>query len=285
MTVKGGTTPACAACKYQRRKCSPTCPLAPYFPANQSKMFQNVHRLFGVSNITKTLISLNTKDQKEDAMKSIIYEAEMRERFPVYGCSVIICQLRLQMQYALEELRYVYAHLDACREQLNNNNNNNNKQVDHPSECWPSGQLEFGSCLSSDVPIAFQRQSVGSDTPNGVNQFFLNDSSGFYAESSPDSLARPLLDFEPGSDTMSNNNLTAVQAQMESISIQQERNEFFQDFEGMPFNTTIDDRQSYIETNKEAFESCSESSLKDTTQSVERDLKTAAAGFSLTTVN
>ncbi|KAL0285504.1 UNVERIFIED_CONTAM: LOB domain-containing protein 27 [Sesamum angustifolium] len=281
MTVKGGTTPACAACKYQRRKCSPTCPLAPYFPANQPKMFQNVHRLFGVSNITKTLNSLKTKDQKEDAMKSIIYEAEMRERFPVYGCSVIICQLRLQLQYALEEHRYVYAHLAACREQMN-------KQVDHPSECWPSAQLEFGSCLSSEMPMAFQRQSVGSETPYGVNQFFLNDSSGFYAESSPDSLARPLLGFEPCSDTMSNNNLTAVQAQMESISIQQERNAFFQDFEGMPFNTTIDDRQSYIET-KDAFESSSESSLKDTTQSVEqisqRDLKTAAAGFSLTTVN
>ncbi|XP_011085862.2 uncharacterized protein LOC105167739 [Sesamum indicum] len=138
------------------------------------------------------------------------------------------------------------------------------------------------------MPTAFQRPSVGSETPYGVNQFFLNDCSGFYAESSPDSLPRPLLGFEPCSDTMSNNNLTAVQAQMESISIQQERNAFFQDFQGMPFNTTIDDRQSYIET-KDAFESSSESSLKDTTQSVEqisqRDLKTAAAGFSLTTVN
>ncbi|KAL2252436.1 UNVERIFIED_CONTAM: LOB domain-containing protein 27 [Sesamum indicum] len=273
MTVKGGTTLACAACKYQRRKCSPTCPLAPYFPANQSKMFQNVHRLFGVSNITKTLTRLKTEDQKEDAMKSIIYEAEIRERFPVYGCSVIICELRLRLQYALEELRYVHAHLTTCRKQLD-------KQVDYPSECWPSSQLDLAYCLSSDVPMAFQRQSGDNEMPNGINQFFLNNGSGFYAESSLDNLARPLLDFEPCSDTMSVNNLTAVQAQMESINIQQEMNVFFQDFEG--------DTQSYSET-KEAFESSSESSLKDTTQSVDqisqRDLKTAAAGFSLTTMN
>ncbi|KAI3462964.1 hypothetical protein Pfo_019627 [Paulownia fortunei] len=232
MTVKGGTTPACAACKYQRRKCSPTCPLAPYFPANQPKMFQNVHRLFGVSNVTKALDKLKTKDQKDDAMKSIIYEAEMRERFPVYGCSVIICQLRVQLQYALEELRYVYTHLSACREQQLS------KQVDHSSECWPSTQLEAGSSLSSDVPLPFQSQSVDREMPDAVNQFFLDENSGFYAQS-PDDMARPLLGLDSCCDTMSNNNLTAIQAQMDAISIQ-----------GEP----IDDQQSYIVT-KEALES------------------------------
>ncbi|KAG8367850.1 hypothetical protein BUALT_Bualt16G0115500 [Buddleja alternifolia] len=125
MTVRGGTTPACAACKYQRRRCTATCPLSPYFPANQPKMFQNVHRLFGVSSITKTLKSLKNKDQRDDAMKSIIYEAEMRKRFRVYGCSVIICQLRLQLQYAIEELKYVHSQLVVHKEQLHFMNESN----------------------------------------------------------------------------------------------------------------------------------------------------------------
>ncbi|KAJ9701997.1 hypothetical protein PVL29_003973 [Vitis rotundifolia] len=46
---------ACAACKYQRRKCKPDCPLAPFFPSHDKERFRNVHRLFGVANVTKTL--------------------------------------------------------------------------------------------------------------------------------------------------------------------------------------------------------------------------------------
>ncbi|XP_012840473.1 PREDICTED: LOB domain-containing protein 27-like [Erythranthe guttata] len=113
--VKGSTTPACAACKYQRRKCSPKCPLAPYFPANQPKTFQCVHRLFGVSNVTKTLRSLKTDIEKDDAMKSIIFESKMREQFPVEGCTRVIQDLRLQIHYALQELNRVHAQLAACR--------------------------------------------------------------------------------------------------------------------------------------------------------------------------
>ncbi|CAN4079327.1 unnamed protein product [Withania somnifera] len=71
MTVKKGTSRvSCAACKYQRRKCTPQCVLASYFPANQPKKFQNVHRLFGVRNVVKILEQLEDEDQKADAMKS-----------------------------------------------------------------------------------------------------------------------------------------------------------------------------------------------------------------------
>ncbi|XP_042002228.1 LOB domain-containing protein 27-like isoform X2 [Salvia splendens] len=115
MTVKGGTTPACAACKYQRRKCSPACPLAPYFPANQPKMFQNVHRLFGVSNVTKILEKLTNKLDKDDAMRSIIYESDMRERFPVAGCCGVLAHLQQQLIAATKELEYVNAALQVCR--------------------------------------------------------------------------------------------------------------------------------------------------------------------------
>ncbi|KAI5665600.1 hypothetical protein M9H77_15453 [Catharanthus roseus] len=123
MTVKGGTSPACAACKYQRRRCSSECILAPYFPANQTKAFQNAHRLFGVSNIMKILKQLSTEEQREEAMKSIKYEADMRERYPVYGCAGIICQLRQQLRQAIEELHYVYEQLGIYREQQFNGGN------------------------------------------------------------------------------------------------------------------------------------------------------------------
>ncbi|KAL2499991.1 LOB domain-containing protein [Abeliophyllum distichum] len=285
MTVKGGTSPACAACKYQRRKCLSDCPLAPYFPANQSKIFQNVHRLFGVSNITKILGNLETKDQKEDAMKSIIYESDMRERFPVHGCSYIICQLRLQLQHAIDELRYVYAQLEIYRQQFN-------KQLGSPPRYSSPPQLEFGMYSNIDVSQAFQPPSLGNEMTNFAmnNQFFANENIGFYAESS-DAMARPMLGFDPYCDMNCNQSIT-LQAQMDAyeIQVQQEQEqEISQDFEDMHFNTAADDRQSYIET-KGACESSSESSLKDTTQSSgeqvsQSELRNAAACFSLTTVN
>ncbi|CAA2987884.1 Hypothetical predicted protein [Olea europaea subsp. europaea] len=275
MTVKGGTSPACAACKYQRRKCSSDCPLAPYFPANQPKMFQNVHRLFGVSNITKILSNLETNDQKEDAMKSIIYESDMRERFPVHGCSVIICQLRLQLQHALEELRYVYAQLETYRQQFNR------QSTPHYSS---SPQPEFGMYSNNDVSQAFQPSSLRNEMTNfGMNnQFFANENIGFYAESS-DVMDRPMLGFDPYCD-MSNSQSITLQAQMDAYEIPQDQ-EISQDFEQMHSNTLPDDRQSYIET-KGACESSSESSLKDTTQSSSEqvspsELRNAAACFSL----
>ncbi|EPS65020.1 hypothetical protein M569_09760, partial [Genlisea aurea] len=111
----GSNNLACAACKYQRRKCTPNCPLAPYFPASEPRMFQNVHRLFGVSNVTKILRQLRNKDHRDDAMKSIIYEADMRRRFPVHGCSAVIHQLRWQLEYLANELRFVCSQLESYR--------------------------------------------------------------------------------------------------------------------------------------------------------------------------
>lgn len=235
MTVKGGTTPACAACKFQRRKCTPNCPLAPYFPANQPKMFQNVHRLFGVSNITKTLSSLKTKDQKEDAMKSIIYEAEMRERFPVYGCSVIIRQLDLQLQYAIDELRCVYAHLSALRAQSSG-------QVMVETGDTTSVLIHSPSVVGSDM-AAFAHNTTTN------NQFLINDSS-FYGDSL-DYLGKPLL----GMDSSLGNSLTAIQSQMDALNIlQQDRGIFPNDFEGVSFNSGIEER-SYIDDTRDVFES------------------------------
>ena len=116
MTIKSGSGQACAACKYQRRRCTPECLLAPFFPADEPKMFQNVHRLFGVSNVTKILEKLPKKLDRDDAMRSIIYESDMRERFPVAGCCGVLSHLYHQLMAATKELDYVNATLQSYRE-------------------------------------------------------------------------------------------------------------------------------------------------------------------------
>ncbi|CAA7388008.1 unnamed protein product [Spirodela intermedia] len=101
--AKEGPYQACAACKFQRRKCGANCLLAPYFPPDQPKIFENAHHLFGVSNILKILSSIDPS-LRSDAMRSILYESDLRARFPVEGCAGAIRQVANQVYSALEEL-------------------------------------------------------------------------------------------------------------------------------------------------------------------------------------
>ncbi|CAL9177476.1 unnamed protein product [Musa hybrid cultivar] len=100
----------CAACKFLRRKCQPECVFAPYFPPDQPQKFVHVHRVFGASNVTKLLNELHPY-QREDAVNSLAYEADMRLRDPVYGCVGVISllqrqlrQLRVDLSVAMSEL-------------------------------------------------------------------------------------------------------------------------------------------------------------------------------------
>ncbi|XP_059644233.1 LOB domain-containing protein 36-like [Cornus florida] len=87
----------CAACKFLRRKCKQECVFAPYFPANQSQKFANVHKVFGVSNVAKLLGELKA-GEREDAVNSLAYEAETRLRDPVYGCVGLISVLEHRLK-------------------------------------------------------------------------------------------------------------------------------------------------------------------------------------------
>nr|BAK06944.1 predicted protein [Hordeum vulgare subsp. vulgare] len=111
----GTTNQACAACKYQRRKCNPDCPLAPYFPADQQRRFLNAHRLFGVSNILKTLRRLKP-ELCEAAMQTLIYQAEMRAMDPVGGCCRMIIDLEHTSELLAAELAALNQHLDLYRQ-------------------------------------------------------------------------------------------------------------------------------------------------------------------------
>ncbi|KAL5582397.1 hypothetical protein UlMin_014839 [Ulmus minor] len=114
MTIKGGTSQACAACKYQRRRCSKECPLAPYFPADQPEKFQHAHRLFGVRNVLSILKQVE-EGQKEDAMRSVIFESAIRAQFPVRGCKALVEIYSNQLQRALEELYSVKNEIEMCK--------------------------------------------------------------------------------------------------------------------------------------------------------------------------
>ncbi|KAL5538402.1 hypothetical protein UlMin_045783 [Ulmus minor] len=86
-TSSSGTTgaqPACAACKHQRKKCHEGCILAPYFPAERSREFQAVHKVFGVSNVTKMVKNVSEVDRRK-TVDSLIWEACCRQRDPVLG--------------------------------------------------------------------------------------------------------------------------------------------------------------------------------------------------------
>jgi len=108
---------ACAACRYQRRKCAKDCPLAPFFPPHRQKDFLNAHKLFGVSNIVKTIRDLNS-DQKKIAMHSIVFEANARANDPVYGCCPIIWELQRQYMYFKTEYDLVLKQLSILHAQM-----------------------------------------------------------------------------------------------------------------------------------------------------------------------
>ncbi|KAL7143687.1 hypothetical protein ABFS83_08G208800 [Erythranthe nasuta] len=84
MQRNGNSTSACASCKHQRKKCTDKCTLAPFFPVEKSREFQAVHKVFGVSNITKIITSLKEEDRKI-AVDSLVWEALCRYKDPVLG--------------------------------------------------------------------------------------------------------------------------------------------------------------------------------------------------------
>ncbi|CAM0884016.1 unnamed protein product [Alopecurus aequalis] len=98
-----GTGSPCAACKFLRRKCQPDCVFAPYFPPDNPQKFVHVHRVFGASNVTKLLNELHPY-QREDAVNSLAYEADMRLRDPVYGCVAVISILQRNLRQLQQDL-------------------------------------------------------------------------------------------------------------------------------------------------------------------------------------
>nr|GMD38595.1 LOB domain-containing protein 1-like [Ipomoea batatas] len=96
----------CAACKFLRRRCV----LAPYFPPTEPLKFTIAHRVFGASNIIKTLQEL-PEDRRADTVSSMVYEANARVRDPVYGCAGAVCRLEKQINALRAELAKAEAEM------------------------------------------------------------------------------------------------------------------------------------------------------------------------------
>ncbi|CAN0900749.1 LOB domain-containing protein 27 [Linum grandiflorum] len=257
MMLKGGTSHACAACKYQRRKCSSDCQLAPFFPSNRPETFRNAHKLFGVRNIVKILEKLD-HHQRQEAMQSIIWQSNIRDIYPVRGCLDYIYALQYKIRQAEEELHSVHSQLQIYRHQHH----------PFPDDMVPSSQLQLGMAPPEQV-VDLQHSYCMSTNNN--NSGYLDNKDDVVGNS-----------FWLHHNYGINNDDEVINSS--NMGIQQE---VVHDY---PFFDTIDDSQSYIgDSTKEAYDTSSEESIKDTTQSLEQvaenELKSAAACFSLTSLD
>ncbi|KAM5556818.1 LOB domain-containing protein 15 [Rosa sericea] len=100
------TITPCAACKLLRRRCAQECPFSPYFSPHEPQKFACVHKVFGASNVSKMLMEV-PESQRADAANSLVYEANVRLRDPVYGCMGAISALQQQVQSLQAELNAV----------------------------------------------------------------------------------------------------------------------------------------------------------------------------------
>ncbi|KAK6929546.1 Lateral organ boundaries, LOB [Dillenia turbinata] len=104
------TITPCAACKLLRRRCAQECPFSPYFSPHEPQRFASVHKVFGASNVSKMLMEV-PQSQRADVANSLVYEANVRLRDPVYGCTVAISALQQQVQSLQAELNAVRAEI------------------------------------------------------------------------------------------------------------------------------------------------------------------------------
>ncbi|XP_021851346.1 LOB domain-containing protein 15 isoform X1 [Spinacia oleracea] len=128
------TITPCAACKLLRRRCAEECPFSPYFSPHEPQKFAAVHKVFGASNVSKLLMEV-PDNQRADAANSLVYEANVRLRDPVYGCMGAISALQQQVQAIHAELNAVraeilkYKYREAANTLMSATNPNNNN---HP---------------------------------------------------------------------------------------------------------------------------------------------------------
>ncbi|GAB4832032.1 LOB domain-containing protein 15 [Ancistrocladus abbreviatus] len=104
------TITPCAACKLLRRRCAQECPFSPYFSPHEPHKFASVHKVFGASNVSKMLMDV-PESQRADAANSLVYEANVRLKDPVYGCMGAIFTLQHQIQALQAELNAVRAEV------------------------------------------------------------------------------------------------------------------------------------------------------------------------------
>ncbi|XP_059067428.1 LOB domain-containing protein 1-like [Cryptomeria japonica] len=101
---------ACAACRFQRKKCSAQCLLAPHFPPDDLQRVMIVNQVYGISRVLKLLKDIEP-EQRADAVNSLVYEASARVEDPVYGCTRATHQLQKRIADLESQLAATQAEL------------------------------------------------------------------------------------------------------------------------------------------------------------------------------
>jgi Lateral organ boundaries (LOB) domain len=80
------------------------------------KEFKAVHKLFGVSNLTKLIKTNSTEQARHRTVATLTWEAEWREKEPVDGCHKEVQLLRCEIQRLRELLsNCTCGRSDGCR--------------------------------------------------------------------------------------------------------------------------------------------------------------------------
>ncbi|XP_057980303.1 LOB domain-containing protein 1-like [Malania oleifera] len=116
VSARGRTHQPCAACRMLRRRCDPSCTLAPYFPSEEVEKFAGVHKVFGASNVIK-MIQMVEERKREDAVNAIVYEARARLKDPVYGSTGAIFYLQKTVEELKIQLEWATARASELQEQ------------------------------------------------------------------------------------------------------------------------------------------------------------------------
>ncbi|KAL0394169.1 UNVERIFIED_CONTAM: LOB domain-containing protein 22 [Sesamum latifolium] len=165
---------ACAACKYQRRRCAPDCLLAPFFPADRVKEFLNAHKLFGVGNIVKILKKV-PQHERQNAMRSVIFEANVRARDPVGGCHRLIRDMEERLRLCNFELDFVMKKLAFYKYNLLRNDETPNSSIYdfvQNTKCKRAvgvGSVRFAGCSDEDLIKVEMVEQFLNDKPTRLS--------------------------------------------------------------------------------------------------------------------
>lgn len=194
---------ACAACKYQRRKCPPDCILAPYFPHDRQRQFLNAHKLFGVSNITKIIRNLD-QAEKDAAMRTIIFQSDVRATDPVGGCYRIIRQLQRQIDYAKAELDLVLRQIAFCK-----------------TQAQAQAQAQAARLHQQQQIIQLAADATNSSSPNPNNNYDIFSLDALASNEHPIITTNTNSNSNSNSNNNNNNNVYHPHHEDQDISLQE----------------------------------------------------------------
>ncbi|KAL1169746.1 hypothetical protein V6Z11_A05G167800 [Gossypium hirsutum] len=169
------TRHACAACKHQRRKCESNCVFAPFFPAGRAESFREVHKIFGVKNMTG-ILTPRTPDERKKAVESLEWEALAWTQDPVRGPLGLFRRLEEELQHLndlLDQLVEPYQQNQINSAGLNGfNHNSATGRVIVPNSNINATYIGYGSNpnLEIDVPPINNYDGVPPISADGLNE-------------------------------------------------------------------------------------------------------------------